>query len=230
MPGPSMRRHQILSALFPAFVALSPVAGQTAVRRGVIERSVDLAGAVRTWTTVNRRAVTLDSAGRTILRLDEAPGAGMIWTAATDFGDGTIELDIRGRDVFQKSFPGIAFRCASSVACDIVYLRPFNFRSADPTRHAHALQYTSYPDFSWERLRADSPGKYESAVVPEPKPDDWVHLRLELHGTDLQVFVNHASAPSLRVKTLGGRTHGGIGLWVGDLSPGDFANLSIVRR
>jgi hypothetical protein len=218
---------RFVPAAFAAVLALSFASAQTSKRPGAIQRDIDLASAARTWIAINRHVTVQDSAHSTILHLDDAPGAGMLWTPKIDFSDGEIEVDIRGRDVFQKSFPGIAFRCASEVACDIVYLRPFNYRATDSIRHAHALQYTSYPEYSWERLRADFPGKYETAVVPEPKPDEWTHLRLVMHGTDLQIFVNRAATPSLHVQTLGRRTHGGIGLWVGDLSPGDFANLTI---
>jgi len=222
-----MRRFSILA--FGLSLTLHDATAQTRVLRDTSHRRIDLAAAVHDWSTINRHATLRDSAQRVILHLDDAPGAGMIWTPAIDFANGDIEVDVRGRDVFQKSFPGIAFRCAADTACDIVYLRPFNYQSSDTVRRGHALQYTSYPAYSWERLRADSPGKYETALMPAPKPNAWVHLRLSLRGTDLRIFVNGAAAPSLHVQTLGGRTHGGIGLWVGDLSPGDFANLTIAR-
>ena len=96
----------------------------------------------------------LDSAHHTILHVDEAPGAGMVWASGIDVADGEIQVDIGGRDVFQKSFPGIAFRCATDGACDVVPLRPINYNSADSARHAHAIQYTSSPGYPWERLRA----------------------------------------------------------------------------
>jgi glyoxylase-like metal-dependent hydrolase (beta-lactamase superfamily II) len=191
------------------------------------EVHVDPDAVVKSWQAVNRKPTVVDSGGMRFVRFGEAPGAGVAWTPTIDFADGEIELDVRGRDVFQKSFVGIAFRAARADSAEVVYLRPFNFQSTDSTRHAHAIQYTSYPAFPWERLRADTPGKYESAVLPEPQPNDWVHLRFVLRGTDLQVYVNRAPQPALHVQTLGGQTHGGFGLWVGDLSPGDFANITL---
>jgi hypothetical protein len=191
------------------------------------QRRVDLAQAAHSWQTIKRHVAVADSAKRTILHFDEAPGVGLMWTPTIDLADGDIDLDVRGRNVFQKSFVGISFRMAADTAFDAIYLRPFNFVATDSVRRTHAIQYVSYPGFSWEKLRADSTGKFEKAVVPAPDPNAWVHLRLELRGDDLRVFVNRAAEPALHVKTLGGRTHGGIGLWVGDLSPGDFANLVI---
>lgn len=204
------------------------VAGTTAAAASTsVPQRVDLAKAAQSWRAINRQPAVIDSGGRTILRLGEAAGAGMLWTPDIDFSDGEIELDVRGRDVFQKSFVGIAFHARSDTAFDAVYLRPFNFHSPDPTRRTHAIQYTSYPDFPWERLRADSTGRYEKPAEPAPDPNAWVHLRFVLRGSDLQVFVDRAAGPALHVHTLGGRTHGGVGLWVGDLSPGDFANLVV---
>jgi len=41
------------------------------------------------------------------------------------------------------------------------------------------------------------------------------------------VYVEHAATPSLAVNTLAGRKTGLVGLWVGNGSGGDFANLTI---
>jgi hypothetical protein len=184
---------------------------------------------VRSWRAINRDPGVVDSGGRKLVRLPEAAGAAMVWTPEIDFANGDIDFDVRGRDVFQKSFVGVAFRVAADTAFDLVYLRPFNFASTDPVRHSHAVQYASYPAFSWEKLRADHPGAYESPAIPQPNANEWVHVRLSLHGTDLKVFLNDAPTPTMHVQTLGGRTRGGVGLWVGDLSPGDFADFEIRR-
>lgn len=201
-----------------------------APRMIVAQRPIDAAAVVRDWTTINRHITAVDSGGRKFVRFDEAPGAGMAWTRAIDFADGEIELDVRGRNVLQKSFVGIAFHIASDTAWDAVYLRPFNFAATDSARHAHAIQYVSAPSYPWERLRSQQPGKYEQPVLPEPDANAWVHLRLVIRGTDVQAFVNGNASPALHVQTLGGRTHGGVGLWVGDPSPGDFANVVVRPR
>ena len=182
---------------------------------------------VRDWTTVNRHATVVDSGGRKFVRLDERPSMGLVWTPL-DFTDGDIELDVRGRDVVQKSFLGVAFHIQSDTAFDAVYLRPFNFRASDSTRHAHAIQYISQPAYPWERLRSQRSGQYEKPVLPEPDPNAWVHLKVVVRGNDVSAFVNGSASPALHVQSLSGRARGGVGLWVGDPSPGDFANV-IVR-
>ena len=74
------------------------------------------------------------------VHLSEKPGNGIAWIDGTDFTNGTIELDVRGRDVFQQSFLGIAFHGKDDKTYEAIYLRPFNFRSDDPARHQHAVQ------------------------------------------------------------------------------------------
>lgn len=181
---------------------------------------------VRDWKAVNRHATVVDSGGRKFVRLDERPSMGLVWTAL-DFTDGEIELDVRGRDVLQKSFLGVAFHIQSDTAFDAVYLRPFNFRASDSTRHAHAIQYISQPAYPWDRLRSERSGQFEKPVLPEPEPNAWVHLKVVVRGNDVSAFVNGGSSPALHVQALSGRKRGGVGLWVGDPSPGDFANLVV---
>jgi hypothetical protein len=181
---------------------------------------------VRDWKAVNRRATVVDSGGRKFVRLDERGSMGLAWTPL-DFADGEIELDVRGRDVLQKSFLGVAFHIQSDTAFDAVYLRPFNFRAADSTRHAHAIQYIAQPVYPWDHLRSQRPGQYEKPVLPEPDPNAWVHLKVVVRGNDVSAFVNGSALPALHVQALSGRTRGGVGLWVGDPSPGDFANLVV---
>ena len=187
-----------------------------------------IAAANPEWRTSNRTVTTLDSLGRHIIHLDERPGSGLYWNPTPDFTDGDIEVDLRGRDVYQKSFLGVAFHIESDTALDVVWLRPFNFRAADSTHRAHAVQYAGYPEASWERLRGDFPGKFEAPLAADPSA--WIHLHLMLRSRDLKIFIDKASAPVLHVQTTGKRKHGGVGLWVGDFSPGDFANLKIRPR
>jgi len=165
------------------------------------------------------------------VKLSEAPGMGVVWLDTYDFADGTIEVDILGHSQpVQGSFVGIALRVLDGQTHDAVYFRPFNFRATDSTRHAHAVQYVSHPDWTWQRLRTDRPGLYEKPIVPEPDGDEWFHVRIDVTRPKIQVFVNNAATPSLVVDELGPRTHGPVGLWVGEGSGGYFANLRVQKR
>jgi hypothetical protein len=181
------------------------------------------AGKVR---AVNRDVSKLEGA-RPGLHVGEKDGMGVVWIEGSDFSEGTIEVDVRGRDVLQKSFVGIAFHRKDDTTYEAVYLRPFNFRATDPVRHQHAVQYVAVPDYDWPRLRQEFPEEFENPVDAAVSPTDWVRLRVVVKGKTIQVFAGAPTSPALEVRKLGTSDRGAIGLWVGNLSDGDFANLRV---
>jgi hypothetical protein len=151
---------------------------------------------------------------------------GIAWLKGVNFSDGVIEVDLRGKDIAQQSFIGIAFHGVDTATYDAVYFRPFNFRSTDSVRRLHAVQYISEPTHGWKKLRAENPGMYEKPIVPPPVPSDWFHARIEVKEGEVKVFVNHDMAPSLVVHELNDRKSGLFGIWnVAEM--GDFSNLVI---
>jgi hypothetical protein len=181
------------------------------------------AGALR---AVNREVTKLD-APQGAVHVSKTPGNGLIWVEGSDFGDGTIEVDVRGRDVPQQSFVGIAFHRQDDQSYEAVYLRPFNFRSDDPVRRQHAVQYIAPPEYDWPRLRKEFPEEFENPVDPSIVPTDWVPLRVVVKDKTIQVFVGRVKTPTLEVRKLGSQNRGTVGLWVGNNSEGDFASLRI---
>jgi len=177
--------------------------------------------------TVNRTMTLLNEGTWSGITLDEKEGNGLVWLDDFTFTSGTIEVDIRGKNKPGQSFVGIAFHGSGGDAYDAVYFRPFNFQSPDPVRKSHSVQYISMPDHDWGALRQQFPGKYESQLTDRVNPDDWFHAAIKVEGKSIAVFVNGSSQPSLVVEKLSTRETGGIGLWVGNGSAGDFANLVI---
>lgn len=209
-------------------LVLATIAGQARAQGAFPSNVVKLdVGSGAGWHFVDRTVEHLTVDGKRVTRFDERPGAGAAWTSSVSFTDGDIEFDVKGRDVLQKSFVGVMFHTTDGIAGEIVYLRPFNFRADDSTRHAHAVQYTCYPDFPWEKLRAEHPGAYEQPVPRDLKPDDWVHVRVSVRGTDVKAYLNGAEKPVLAVQSLETNRRGGVGLWVGAASNGDFANFTV---
>lgn len=151
---------------------------------------------------------------------------GLTYLKDVKFSTGTIDVDIRGRDVLQQSFIGIAFHGVDTVTTDIIYFRPFNFQAKDPVRKIHAVQYVSEPEFPWHKLREEKNGIYEKGIEPPPSPTDWFHARIVVGETQIKVYVNNSPTPSLTVDKLNTRRDGKIGLWNNGL-PGEFANLTI---
>ena len=178
----------------------------------------------------NRSASRLTDGTRTGVRLSEAAGNGVAYLRGVELGNGTIELDIRGKDVQGQSFVGVAFHGVDDTTYDAVYLRPFNFKTDEPARRTHAVQYVSHPTYTWQKLRAEHPGEYEQAVAPAPDPNGWFHVRVVVASPKVSVFVADAKEPSLVVSQLSDRHKGRVGLWVGNGSDGDFANLKIVPK
>ncbi|MFL5617787.1 MAG: hypothetical protein ACJ79A_05255 [Gemmatimonadaceae bacterium] len=177
--------------------------------------------------SVNRTHTVVQENGRAVVRLDAKPGDGFAVVQGAPFAEGTIELDVRGEDVPQQSFVGVAFALQNDSTYEAVYLRPFNFRTPDTARAKRAVQYVSHPTWPWQRLRAESPGKYEQPVRPVPDPNGWVHMRLMITRTQVSVYANSGDEPDLVVTRLGDAKPGQIGLWVGNNSRGDFTNLKI---
>ncbi|GAB3325808.1 hypothetical protein GCM10027299_24390 [Larkinella ripae] len=180
----------------------------------------------------NRKLVMLPAGEKPGVRLEQvdSPREGVAWLENSAFRQGTIELDIRGKDVLQRSFVGIAFQGSGERNYDAIYFRPFNFRAQDPVRRSHAVQYISLPKYDWPTLRKDFPDQYEQSIEPAPDPNGWFHARIVVENDTVRVFVNDHAKPSLVVKKLSDRTDGKIGLWVGAGSGGDFANLKIIPR
>jgi hypothetical protein len=176
---------------------------------------------------VNRNASKLTEGKYQGIHLDARDNDGVAWLEGVSFSGGTIECDIRGKDVFQKSFVGIAFFGQNEETYEGIYFRPFNFLAQDSLRKMHAVQYIFHPQYTWNKLRSDYPEVYENPVTPAPNPGEWFHVRIVVNSPDISVFVNDASAPSLVVKQLSTNTSGNVGLWVGHQSDGDFANLVI---
>nr|MBP9212560.1 hypothetical protein [Bacteroidota bacterium] len=60
-------------------------------------------------TIVHRHADAQSDSGREYLSLNEAVDEGLVWIDGVSFSTGTIEVELKGQDVFQRSFVGIAF-------------------------------------------------------------------------------------------------------------------------
>jgi hypothetical protein len=161
------------------------------------------------------------------IRLSAAGGNGVAWVTGTDFRAGTIEVDIRGREALNQDYVGVAFHRKDDDTYEAVYLRPFNFRAPDPIHKQHAVQYISLPEFDWPRLRKDFPEEFENPVDPAIEPTGWVKLRVVVEGAKVQIYVGPAYGSTLEVRKLGHLDGGQVGLWVGNESGGDFANLVV---
>lgn len=213
-----------------AWGSLLALAAPLAAQGAAVTPDLGSVGRDGPWQVVGRLATVLDDDGKTVVRLNEVLGSGFARLQGLEFDQGTIEVSLRGKNVLQRSFLGVAFHGLDDQTWEAVYFRPFNFRSDDPARRAHGVQYIAHPVYTWNKLRTETPGAFEKIVDPPPDPDDWFRARVVVEGDTVSVFVNDAAVPSLVVPRLTDRRGGWIGLWVGSGSGGDFADLRITPR
>ncbi len=129
--------------------------------------------------------------------------AGTAWLKDVVFEDGVIEVDVaadRGR-----AYPAIIFRRQAEGEYEHVYLRPHR-----AGLYPDALQYA--PVFNgvggWQLY--SGPGFTAPVTLAE---NQWVHVRLEVLGTQARIFVGDGPQPALVVGDLKhGRSRGAIGL------------------
>lgn len=163
------------------------------------------------------------------IRLSKDEGEGVAWLKGIEFSNGIIEFDVRGEDVQQHSFVGIAFHAKDNATFDAIYLRPFHFRAQDEILKSRAIQYIALPDFTWRTLREKFPNKYEHSISPAPDPDSWIRVRMVIKGKTISTYINGSKEPSLVVEKVNNINTGAVGFYVADTSGGDFANITITK-
>ena len=161
---------------------------------------LNIASDAAEWTVFNRE-VDVDEG---VVHLDAKAGSGFIKLNNFIMGDGTVELDIKGKDLQGQSFVGLAFHGLNDSVYDAIYFRPFNFKNEE--RNTHSVQYIAHPKYTWYYLREQHPGKYENKLVYVPDPNDWFHVKIEIGAVTSQISIH---------------------VWVGHGSEGWFRNLEI---
>jgi hypothetical protein len=125
-----------------------------------------------------------------------------------------------------RGFVGIAFRVTEAAHFECFYIRPRNGRSEDQLQRNHSTQYISIPGFPWNKLRSETPGKYESYV--DLVPGQWTKIKIQVAGKTARLYVNGTDQPTLIVNDLKQPiAKGGIALWVGPGTIAHFADLKI---
>jgi len=112
-----------------------------------------------------------------------------------NFKNGTIEIDVIGNRQKNagraaRGFVGLAFRVNDDHSkFECFYIRPANGRSDDQLRRNHSVQYFSFPNFPWHKLRKDNPGKYETYADLEEGV--WTKLKIIVSGNQCRTtYIN----------------------------------------
>ncbi|NBB23254.1 hypothetical protein GVN20_28140 [Runella sp. CRIBMP] len=168
----------------------------------------------------------------TIKAVDEAT---FVKIKDVDFQDGTIEVRVLSRLLktarpSDRGFIGIAFRInEQNSAFECIYIRPTNGRADDQVRRNHSIQYFAFPDFKFDRLRKESPEKYES--YSDMGLNEWIKMKIVVKGKQAKLFLNDNKQPSLVVNDLklGENTAGALGLFVDVGTEGYFRDLMVTK-
>ena len=184
----------------------------------------------------NVKAEAANYSGKPAVRVDALPdaanGASYAILKGSRLHNGTIEVELAGKPGANagpgaRGFIGIAFRVQGN-RFEYIYLRPTNGRADDQIRRNHTTQYAAHPEFDFDRLRKESPEKYESYVDLEPGV--WTKYRIVIDGTKARLFVHGAAQPCLIVNDMKfGDSEGAVALFVGPGTEGYFANLKITQ-
>jgi hypothetical protein len=221
-----MHRRRFLCSLTTSAIALSAAARMRGQSLSASSAPPLLADTSR-LVLVNRTVAPLVDPVRAGVRLSEVQGEGLAILSGSDFGAGTIEIDLRGRTAAPRSFLGIAFHGVDPATFDAIYFSRFTASGGDARAGGMAVHYHSPPRYTDARLRNERPGRYELPIIPAPAPDDWFHVRIVVASTEVQAFIGEAAEPCLDITLLNDRESGFLGLWVGNYSGGEFADLKV---
>ena len=200
---------------------------------------------IKGLTFVNATAEPVTHEGKRALRVtlsEEAqrnmrPDSGEVNPLAViqdlEFSNGVIEAEIAGAPAPNagegaRGFVGIAFRMQKDHRTyDAFYLRPTNGRADDQVRRNHSAQYISHPAWPWQRLRKETPEKYEAYV--DLVPGAWTKVRIEVRGAQARLYAHDQPQPTLIVNDVksGDQGSGAIALWVGPGTIAHFRNLVV---
>jgi hypothetical protein len=153
-----------------------------------------------------------------------------------DFKDGVIEVMVLSRllptaSPSDRGFIGLAFRInENNSKFECFYLRPTNGRANDQLRRNHSIQYFSFPNYKFSRLRKETPEMYESYA--DMGLNEWTKMKIVVKNNQAQLYLNNNKQPSLIVNDLkhGANASGSIGLFVDVGTEGYFSNLTITRQ
>jgi len=155
---------------------------------------------------------------RIVDHLERKALIGTAFLKNAELEDGIIECDIAMKGGV-RAYPGILFRVQSQEEYERIYLRPHRSPLYDD-----AVQYVAafHGVDSWQFY--NGPGLSSRAVIPTER---WVHVKIEVLGTQARVFLDNAPQPVLVVGDLKrGKNRGGLGLTTMADGNSFFSNFS----
>src|SRR5262249_52488045 len=183
----------------------------------------------KSWRLFNADFETATENGKSVVRMKpkiilKKPGnIALALVEGLEFGEGVIEIDLKGNGKKELSFLGVAFGAVDAKTLEAVYLRPAHFGTRQ------AVQYIAWPEYTWRRINKEKPGIFESAVKPVPDSGAWFHARIEVTKKKVSLWLNDTKEPCFVVDRLVSREKGMVGLFL-DSDQGAFSNPRIIAK
>jgi hypothetical protein len=194
--------------------------------------NVEAVGVFMSFEKMDKKFVMKVAKDSAVKEFDEATFAKI---KDVTFKDGTIEVKVLSKlfpnaPTLARGFIGVAFRInENNSRFECIYIRPTNARADDQVRRNHSIQYFSFPDYKFQRLRKEFPEKYES--YSDMALGQWIKMIIVVNGAEAKLFINDNKEPSLVVNDLklGPTEAGAVGLFVDIGTDGHFTDLKILK-
>ena len=228
---PEIYHMKDLLIVFPAFIGLA--SSLSAQYIPLQENNLQANKVYMTSATLQGKAVVKVVKDSTIKAVDEPT---FVRLKEVELKDGIIEVSLLSRllpnaSPSDRGFIGVAFRInKDNSRFECIYIRPTNGRAEEQVRRNHSIQYFSYPDYKFDRLRKESPEMYESYA--DMGLNEWIKMKIVVKGKQAKLFLNDNVQPSLIVNDLkhGEGISGGVGLFVDVGTEGYFHTVSISKE
>jgi sugar lactone lactonase YvrE len=159
------------------------------------------ARAQETWDFESDRWIMANA--EVVQHLGRSSLMGTAYLKDVEFENGVIEVDIAVTG--DRSYPGLIFRMQSPLDYERFYIRPHR-----APYYPDALQYTHVINgvASWQLCQGE--GFTALAEIPD---NQWIHLKMEISGTQARVYFGDIEHPALVIHHLKhGKSKGTIGL------------------
>jgi len=151
-------------------------------------------------------------------KIDNYKSASVAYPKNLKFKDGIIEMDAAWPGK-QNGFVGLAFRIKDEHHYETVYFRPESSGTINAVQYMPEKKF----DFNWWDYEAD---KYQAKTTLPLH--DWFHVKVNVKGSKLTVYVNHSATPVFIYNLLDNSLKSGsVGFWLGNSAIGAYKNLVV---
>lgn len=147
------------------------------------------------------------------------------------FHNGTIEVDLYSQLLddapdYARGFIGIAYRIKEDdSAFESFYIRPTNGRIDDPVRSNRAIQYFSYPNYTFDYFRERGITEFEGQA--DIGLAEWTRIKAVVKDQEADFYINDKHILHVAQMKLGKDARGQVGFFVDIGTRAYYRNLQV---